>query len=88
MMQEITKGICVTVETFYNKELSNPGLNEYLYSYKISIDNLSDFPFILNSRFWEITDALGNTRTVEGEGPSFIKRIVFCNLTDFTLLDI
>jgi ApaG protein len=68
MMQQITKGICVTVETFYNEDLSNPGLNEYIYSYKIAIDNLSEFPFILKSRFWEITDALGNTRTVEGEG--------------------
>ncbi len=68
MMQEITQGICVSVQTFYNAELSNPGLNEYIYSYEISIDNLSDFPFVLRARHWEITDALGNTRTVDGEG--------------------
>jgi len=68
MQQEITQGICVTVETQYNKEMSNPGLNEYIYSYEINIDNLSDFPFQLKARHWEITDALGNTRTVDGEG--------------------
>ncbi len=68
MQQQITQGICVTVETFFNEELSNPGLNEYIYSYEISIDNLSDFPFHLKARHWEITDALGNIRTVDGEG--------------------
>lgn len=68
MMQEITQGISVSVETFYNEELSNPGLNEYIYSYEINIDNLSGFPFLLKARHWEITDALGNVRTVDGEG--------------------
>jgi len=68
MMQQITQGVCVSVETFYNKDISNPGMNEYIYAYEITIDNFSDFPLQLQSRFWQITDALGNVRTVEGEG--------------------
>jgi len=58
----------VSVESFFNKELSNPLLNEYVYAYQISIDNLADFPFQLKSRHWEITDAFGNMRVVDGEG--------------------
>lgn len=68
MTQQITRGVCITVESFYNNEMSNPGMNEYIYSYQITIDNYSSFPFQLLSRHWEIIDALGNVRTVDGEG--------------------
>jgi len=66
--QQITLGICVSVETIYNNDMSNPSMNEYIYAYKISIDNYSDFPFQLKTRHWEITDAYGNLRVVDGEG--------------------
>lgn len=68
MLQQITEGVCITVETFYNKELSNPAMNDYIYAYQITIDNFSNFPFQLKSRFWQITDAFSQVRTVEGEG--------------------
>lgn len=67
-MQQITKGICVSVETFYNEEMSNPGLNEYVYAYQITIQNFSDTSVCVKKRFWEITDGFGNIRQVTGEG--------------------
>ncbi len=44
MVQQITEGISITVETFYNKEQSNPVIGEYTFAYRVSIDNFSNFP--------------------------------------------
>ena len=68
MVQKITEGICITVETFYNKDQSNPLLNEYTFAYRVSIDNNSNFPVKLLRRHWQIFDSNGSHRDVEGEG--------------------
>jgi ApaG protein len=68
MVQQITEGICITVETFYNKDQSNPLLNEYTFAYRVSIDNNSNFPVKLLRRHWQIFDSNGSHRDVEGEG--------------------
>jgi ApaG protein len=68
MEQKITEGICITVETFYNKEQSNPLMNEYNFAYRISIDNNAHFPIKLHRRHWHILDSNGIHREVEGEG--------------------
>jgi ApaG protein len=68
MLQQITDGICITVETFYNSEQSNPMLSEYSFAYRISIDNYANFPVKLLRRKWEIYDSNGTVREVEGEG--------------------
>lgn len=68
MVQQITEGISITVETFYNKEQSNPLLNEFTFAYRISIDNFSNFPIKLIRRHWQIFDSNGTHRDVEGEG--------------------
>ena len=68
MVQQITEGISITVETFYNTEQSNPLLNEYNFSYRVSIDNYSNFPVKLIRRHWHIFDSNGSYREVEGEG--------------------
>ena len=68
MVQLITEGISITVETFYNNEQSNPLLNEHAFAYKVSIDNLSNFPIKLLRRHWQIFDSNATHREVEGEG--------------------
>lgn len=68
MVQLITEGISITVETFYNNEQSNPLLNEHSFAYKVSIDNFSNFPIKLLRRHWQIFDSNGTHREVEGEG--------------------
>ncbi|MBL7765927.1 MAG: Co2+/Mg2+ efflux protein ApaG [Chitinophagaceae bacterium] len=68
MTQQITEGICITVETFYNQEQSNPINNEFTFAYRVSIDNNANFPVKLLRRHWQIFDSNGTFREVEGEG--------------------
>jgi ApaG protein len=68
MVQLITEGISITVETYYNNEQSNPLLNEHAFAYKVSIDNFSNFPIKLLRRHWQIFDSNATHREVEGEG--------------------
>jgi ApaG protein len=68
MVQLITEGISITVETFYNNEQSNPLLNEYSFAYRVSIDNFSNFPIKLLRRHWQIFDSNATHREIEGEG--------------------
>lgn len=68
MIQQITEGVNITVEVFYNREQSNPLSNEFTFAYKISIDNYANFPIKLLRRYWKIIDSNGSIREVEGEG--------------------
>lgn len=68
MVQQITEGVSITVETFYNEQQSNPMLNEYTFNYRISIDNFSNFPIKLLRRYWQIFDSNGSVREIEGDG--------------------
>jgi ApaG protein len=68
MVQQITEGISIIVETFYNREQSNPLLNEYTFAYRVSIENTSNFPVKLLRRHWHIFDSNGSHREVDGEG--------------------
>ncbi len=68
MVQLITEGISITVETFYNHEQSNPVLTEFNFNYRVSIDNFASFPIKLISRYWKIYDSNGSVREVHGEG--------------------
>ncbi|HNB81144.1 MAG TPA: Co2+/Mg2+ efflux protein ApaG [Chitinophagaceae bacterium] len=68
MSQSITQGVSVTVETFYNREQSRPFDGEYIFSYRILIENRSHFPVRLLRRHWFIFDSTGFYREVEGEG--------------------
>jgi ApaG protein len=68
MVQQVTAGVKVMVETFYQPGHSNPVNSEYLFSYRITIENLTEHPLKLLSRHWHILDSVGTHREVEGEG--------------------
>lgn len=68
MVQQVTNGVSVSVETFYQFAQSNPLNGEYLFAYRITIENLSAVPVQLLSRHWYIVDSNGSNREVEGEG--------------------
>ncbi len=68
MVQQVTNGVSVSVETFYQAAQSNPVNSEYLFAYRITIENLSAVPVQLLSRHWYIVDSNGSNREVEGEG--------------------
>ena len=68
MVQQVTEGISITVEIFYQANQSNPMSAEYLFAYRITIENLSTMPVKLLRRHWHIIDSNGIYREVEGEG--------------------
>jgi ApaG protein len=68
MVSMISAGVEVSVETFYQQDYSNPMQSEYMFAYRISIENHNSFPVKLHSRHWHIFDSNGSYREVEGEG--------------------
>ena len=68
MTSLISQGIEVSVEAFYQSEQSNPMQSEYLFAYKIVLENHNAFPVKLISRHWNIFDSNGTYREVNGEG--------------------
>lgn len=68
MLTEITQGVRVTVETEYQPSYSSPSQYHYVFTYRITIENQSDFTIQLMRRHWHIYDAGFVSREVEGEG--------------------
>jgi ApaG protein len=68
MVQKITSGVNIIVETFYQPDYSNEANNEFMFAYKITIENHNDFPVQLLRRHWFIYDSNGSIKEVEGEG--------------------
>ncbi len=68
MVQQVTEGVSITVETFYQPAQSNPLSSDYLFAYRITIENLSTMPIKLLRRYWNIVDSNGSYRQVEGDG--------------------
>ncbi len=68
MTSMISEGVKVSVETFYQQDYSNPVQSEFMFAYRITIENHNSFPVKLQSRHWYIFDSDGSKREVEGEG--------------------
>lgn len=64
----VTSDIKVNAESFFQAERSRPVNNEFLFLYRIKIENTSNYTAQLLSRKWVITDAFGVERIVEGKG--------------------
>ena len=63
-----TRSITVTVEPFYLDEQSSPEENHFVWAYHVRIENNGDQTVQLLTRFWRITDSLGNVQEVRGDG--------------------
>lgn len=68
MVTEITQGVKVTVETEYQPAYSSPSQYHYVFTYRITIENQSDYTVQLLRRHWHIHDAGFTIREVEGDG--------------------
>ena len=68
MTSMISEGVQVSVETFYQPDYSNPLQSEFMFAYRITIENHNSFPVKLHRRRWNIFDSNGSYREVEGEG--------------------
>lgn len=68
MVSQISEGVEVSVETFYQPDYSNPLSGEFMFAYRITIENHNEFAVKLKRRHWYIFDSNGENREVEGEG--------------------
>ncbi len=68
MRGKISEGVHISVETFYQPEYSNPAAGEFMFAYKVTIENSNTFSVKLLSRHWFIFDSNGTNREVEGDG--------------------
>jgi len=63
-----TNEIEVSIHTAYLSQQSEPQKNYFVFSYTITITNHSTEAVQLLTRHWTITDANGETTTVDGDG--------------------
>lgn len=68
-MQSLTsQGVEITVETFYQPDISNPTQQEYMFAYRITLENHNPFSVQLLRRHWNIFDSNCEHREVDGDG--------------------
>jgi len=60
--------IDISVATQYVEDQSQPDSDRYVFAYTITITNNGASPSQLLRRHWVITDAVGETEEVRGEG--------------------
>lgn len=76
MVAKTSEGVKISVETFFQPDYSNPQNSEYMFAYRITIENLNKFPVKLLRRHWHIFDSNGGYREVEGEGVVGLQPII------------
>jgi ApaG protein len=76
MISKISSGIQISVEVFFQQDYSNPLLQEYMFAYRINIENQNAFPVQLLRRHWFIFDSNGSQKEVEGEGVVGVQPII------------
>lgn len=64
----VTDGIRITVRPSYLREQSRPHARQYVFGYRVRIENVGDQPAQLLTRRWMIHDSVGDDTEVEGEG--------------------
>jgi ApaG protein len=68
MVQQVTSGIKISIETTFEGTFYKNYKVHFAFGYKVTIENQSKDSVQLNSRYWEILDALNNIEIIEGEG--------------------
>ncbi len=63
-----TRGIRVSVRSFYLEDQSQPDDSQFFWAYKVKIENRGREPVQLLRRTWQITNARGHTQRVHGPG--------------------
>jgi ApaG protein len=76
MVSKITEGIKVIVEQFYQPDYSNPVQREFMFAYRVTIENNNSFPVQLLRRHWFIQDSNTEQREVEGEGVIGVQPVI------------
>jgi hypothetical protein len=64
MVFQISEGVKVSVETYYQPDYSNPVASEFMFAYRITIENNNTFPVKLLQRHWNIFDSNGSYKEI------------------------
>jgi ApaG protein len=65
---DTTRSIRVSVRAFYLADQSEPDRSHFVWAYRVAIANQGQETVQLLKRSWQITDGLGRTQQVQGEG--------------------
>ncbi|MEY4660841.1 MAG: Co2+/Mg2+ efflux protein ApaG [Bacteroidota bacterium] len=76
MVSKITEGIKISVEQYYQPDYSNPLQQEFMFAYRVTIENKNSFPVQLLRRHWYIQDSNTEQREVEGEGVIGVQPVI------------
>jgi ApaG protein len=68
MVEQITKGVKISVKTKFNGTSYRNNKLFYVFAYFVTIENNSAQTLQLTDRFWKIYDSLNKTEIVKGEG--------------------
>ena len=68
MIQEVTRGIKITVKTQYKGTYLKDFAFNYAFNYDIEIENQSKSSVQLLRRHWKIFESLGKTKVLDGAG--------------------
>jgi ApaG protein len=76
MVSKISEGVQISIETFYQADYSNPQNHEFMFAYRINIENHNAFSVKLLRRQWFIFDSNAEHREVEGEGVVGVQPVI------------
>ncbi len=79
MESAVTEGVKISVEQFYQPDYSNPQQREFMFAYRVSIENNNSYSVQLLRRHWYIKDSSTEKREVEGEGVIGVQPIIAPN---------
>ena len=68
MYSAITREIRVQVEPIYLEDQSEPDDAQYVWAYRVQIENEGTETVQLLTRYWHITDGMGRVQEVRGAG--------------------
>jgi ApaG protein len=68
METAVTRGVQVSVESFYLEAQSDPAERQFAFAYRVRLKNVGGERVQLLSRHWIITDSTGTVRHVKGPG--------------------
>lgn len=66
--EEVSNSVRVTAAPFYLEDESAPEDSQYVWAYKIIIENMREDTVQLVRRHWRIADAQGRVQEVDGDG--------------------
>ena len=68
MIQQVTRGIKISVETDFEGSFLKDNVLHYAFTYRIEIENQGKSSVQLLTRHWKIKEALNKTQYVNGNG--------------------